>query len=108
MGIPRSDLPDWVCLVRYESNFKTTATNTNKNKTKDWGIFQINDRWWCKPDDGRQSHNGCNINCSSLLKDDITAAVNCAKRVKKEQGFKAWYGWKSHCQTTKISVNECF
>ncbi|KAL5280216.1 hypothetical protein ACFFRR_004278 [Megaselia abdita] len=109
-GIPRSELPDWVCLVQAESNYNTKATNTNTNKTKDWGIFQINDKWWCKPSDGRFSYNECNLNCDrDLLSDDITKATTCAKKIKGRQGFKAWYGWQNKCQGKKLpSVNECF
>lgn len=109
-GIPRSDLPDWVCLVKAESNFNTKATNTNTNKTKDWGIFQINDKWWCKSSDGRFSYDECKLNCEDdLLTDDITKATNCAKKIKSRQGFKAWYGWQKKCQGKPLpSIKECF
>lgn len=109
-GIPRRELPDWVCLVQAESNFNTKATNTNTNKTKDWGIFQINDKYWCKPSDDRFSYNECKLNCEQdLLTDDITKATTCAKKIKGRQGFKAWYGWQNKCQGKPLpSVKECF
>uniref|UniRef100_T1GCL1 lysozyme n=1 Tax=Megaselia scalaris TaxID=36166 RepID=T1GCL1_MEGSC len=75
-GIPRSELPDW-----------------------DYGIFQINDHWWCKPSNGRFSYNECGLQCErDLLSDDITKAITCAKKIKGRQGFKAWYGWQKKCQ----------
>lgn len=109
-GVPRNELPDWVCLVKSESNFNTRATNTNTDKSKDWGIFQINDRYWCKPSDGRKSANECNLSCEKdLFTDDITKAITCAKKIKKQQGFKAWYGWQKKCQGKPLpSVKECF
>lgn len=59
-GIARGDLPNWICLVQSESNFNTAATNKNKNGSTDWGLFQINDGFWCK--DGRPGGD-CNVNC---------------------------------------------
>ena len=37
-----------MCLARWESNYNTRATNYNRgDKSTDYGIFQINSRWWC-------------------------------------------------------------
>lgn len=60
-GVARKDLPNWLCLVQSESNYNTaTVGGPNKNKTKDWGLFQINDGYWCK--DGRRGGD-CNVDC---------------------------------------------
>ncbi|WP_139160285.1 hypothetical protein, partial [Acinetobacter baumannii] len=49
--------------------------------------------------DGRiNSANGCNIDCSVLLADDVTSAINCAKRIVREQGITAWVAWRNRCQ----------
>lgn len=127
-GIARADLPNWVCLVQSESGSNTaTVGGPNKNKTKDWGLFQINDGYWCK--DGR-SGGDCNVNCrcefficcviwwgiinlieciSALIDENIADDVKCAKMIFKRHGYKAWYGWRNKCQgKTLPSVNECF
>lgn len=106
-GIPKSELPDWVCLVRWESNYQTNAMNkNNRDGSWDYGLFQINDKWWCK---GHiKSHNACGLSCNELLKDDISKAVTCARLIKRQQGFRAWYGWLNHCTKVKPSIHECF
>ncbi|KAJ0051069.1 hypothetical protein NL108_012303, partial [Boleophthalmus pectinirostris] len=52
-----------VCLTQHESNYNTRATNRNTDGSTDYGIFQINSRWWCR-DGGVSSSNGCGIQCS--------------------------------------------
>lgn len=56
-----------VCAAKFESNFNTQATNRNTDGSTDYGILQINSRWWCN--DGRTpgSRNLCNIPCSGEL-----------------------------------------
>ncbi|KAJ8287335.1 hypothetical protein GJAV_G00050360 [Gymnothorax javanicus] len=35
----------------------------------------------------------------SLLKDDISAAIKCAKRVVRDpNGIRAWVAWRRHCE----------
>ncbi|KAF4010366.1 hypothetical protein G4228_001426 [Cervus hanglu yarkandensis] len=86
-------LANWMCLARWESNYNTGATNYNRgDKSTDYGIFQINSRWWCNDGKTPKAVNACRIPCSALLKDDITQAVACAKRVVRDpQGIRAWY-----------------
>ncbi|XP_027709981.1 lysozyme C-like [Vombatus ursinus] len=75
-------LISWVCLVEALSNLNTTATHYSpKDQSTDYGIFQINSRYWC--DDGKtpNSLNRCGVNCSELLEDDLVKAVNCAVKV---------------------------
>lgn len=109
-GIPMKELRDWVCLVKAESNFDTKKIFNKNDKSKNWGIFQINDKYWCRPDDGRDSDNGCHLSCETeLLADDITRATICAKKIKANKGFKAWDGWQKKCQgKTLPTVKECF
>nr|BAV13220.1 c-type lysozyme [Neolamprologus leleupi] len=89
-------LANWVCLTKHESNYNTKAKNRNTNGSTDFGIFQINSRWWCN-DRIIHSANGCNIDCNVLLT-DVTSAINCAKRIVTQQGIAAWYAWRKHCQ----------
>uniref|UniRef100_A0A240PP26 Glycosyl hydrolases family 22 (GH22) domain-containing protein n=1 Tax=Anopheles atroparvus TaxID=41427 RepID=A0A240PP26_ANOAO len=105
-GISKASIPDWICLVQNESAFSTSATNKNKNGSTDYGLFQINNKFWC---DSSYGTNDCKIACSSLINDDITDDIKCAKLVHKRHGFNGWYGWKNHCNgKTLPSTAACF
>ena len=56
-GIPRKDLPDWVCLVQHTSVF-----NTCMKEKGGYGIFQIASLFWCI--EGSPGKD-CNIDCNS-------------------------------------------
>ncbi|CAN9504737.1 unnamed protein product [Ophioblennius macclurei] len=102
-GYQGISLADWVCLSQHESSYNTKAINNNSDGSSDYGIFQINSRYWCKKD-GASSHNGCNINCSELLTDNPNVAITCAKRVVRDpNGIRAWVAWKSHCANRDLS-----
>ncbi|KFO24754.1 lysozyme C [Fukomys damarensis] len=104
-------LPNWVCLAKWESSYNTRATDYNPgDKSTDYGIFQINSRYWCNDGKTPRAVNGCGIPCSALLQDDITQAVTCAKRVVTDpQGIRAWEGWRNHCQHRDLTqyVRDC-
>lgn len=109
LGMPFYELDDWICLVEGESSFNTKAINpSNVDGSVDWGLFQINDRYWCKPADGRPSTNSCRMPCRLLLSDDIRFSVACAKYIRRIQGFSAWVAWNNRCQGYKPSVKHCF
>ncbi|XP_074546423.1 lysozyme C-like [Halichoeres trimaculatus] len=95
-------LADWVCLSQWESHYNTQATNHNTDGSTDYGIFQINSRYWCY--DGSFARNACGIQCSELLTDNVVTAINCAKRVVRDpNGIRAWVAWKVHCQDRDLS-----
>uniref|UniRef100_A0AAR2JFJ0 lysozyme n=1 Tax=Pygocentrus nattereri TaxID=42514 RepID=A0AAR2JFJ0_PYGNA len=71
-----------VCLANAESSFNTRITNKNSDGSTDYGIFQINNRWWCS--DG-QFPSHC-----ELLTDNISTATQCAKTIVSQQGISAW------------------
>lgn len=65
-----------VCLTKHESNYNTKATNRNTDGSTDFGIFQINSRWWCN-DRRIRSANGCNIDCDGQWWSEVkSSAVN--------------------------------
>ncbi|KAG5676352.1 hypothetical protein PVAND_006194 [Polypedilum vanderplanki] len=105
----RNKLPDWMCLVKHESSYNSrTKGPKNKNGSYDWGIFQINDKYWCR--DG-SAGGDCNIDCNRFINDDITDDITCAKKIFNRHGFEAWYGWKNNCKGKSLdnySINECF
>ncbi|XP_053320448.1 lysozyme C [Spea bombifrons] len=104
-GFKGYSLPNWVCTAYYESSFNTRSTNFNRgNNSTDYGILQINSRWWCLDGKTPSPHNACNINCNALLSDDISASVQCAKRVVSDpNGMAAWVAWRNHCKGKDLS-----
>lgn len=108
LGVPKSELAQWTCLAKYESSFRTDAVGpANPNGSKDYGIFQINNRYWCQPAK-RRSRNQCNVSCQSLLSDNIKKSVDCARKIKSRQGWGAWSVWRKHCSGRLPSINDCF
>uniref|UniRef100_A0A8W4FJK9 lysozyme n=1 Tax=Sus scrofa TaxID=9823 RepID=A0A8W4FJK9_PIG len=55
-------LANWVCLAKWESDFNTKAINHNVGST-DYGIFQINSRYWCNDGKTPKAVNACHISC---------------------------------------------
>ncbi|XP_053576898.1 lysozyme C-1-like [Bombina bombina] len=97
----------WICITKHESDYKTNAIHDN-GSSRDYGIFQINSRWWC--DDGKTANtaNGCNKPCSSFMNDDITDDIECAKRVVKDpQGLDAWVAYTKHCKGKDMRKYKC-
>ncbi|CAG9760720.1 unnamed protein product [Ceutorhynchus assimilis] len=103
----RNHLGTWTCIAYHESRFNTKAINHN---TGDYGILQISHLYWCS--DSNTPGKGCHITCKSLLGEDITEDIVCAKKVYAEHqrltrnGFNAWTTYKAFClgdQTKWIS-----
>ncbi|KAL7851824.1 hypothetical protein SRHO_G00176090 [Serrasalmus rhombeus] len=100
-GFSGVSLANWVCLVNAESSYNTQTINKNPDGSRDYGIFQINNRWWCS--NGQfPSHNICRISCSQLLTDDISADIRCAKTIVRQQGISAWVGWRKRCKNQDV------
>uniref|UniRef100_A0A8C9ZTA9 lysozyme n=1 Tax=Sander lucioperca TaxID=283035 RepID=A0A8C9ZTA9_SANLU len=95
-------LADWVCLSQWESSYNTSATHHNTDGSTDYGIFQINSRWWCT-DGLTPTQNACNINCSELLTDNVQVAIDCAKLIIMDSGISAWVAWRDHCKGHDLS-----
>ncbi|XP_037952692.1 lysozyme 1-like [Teleopsis dalmanni] len=108
MGIPYSDLPRWTCIAERESSYRTGVVGPpNGDGSRDHGIFQINSLYWCQPDNGNFSYNGCHINCNALLGNNIRNSITCAAKIKNQQGWSAWSVWR-FCNGALPSVNDCF
>ncbi|XP_040265621.1 lysozyme C-like isoform X1 [Bufo bufo] len=104
-GYKGYSLENWICTAFHESGFNTAATNYNRpDKSTDYGIFQINSRWWCNDYKTPRSKNACNVDCKVLLGDDISQAIKCAKRVVSDpNGMAAWVAWRKHCKGKNLS-----
>uniref|UniRef100_A0A1A9UZF8 Lysozyme n=1 Tax=Glossina austeni TaxID=7395 RepID=A0A1A9UZF8_GLOAU len=112
LDVPKSELPLWLCIAEYESRFNTHVIGArNADGSNDYGIFQISDKYWCKPENRTDYfiYNGCNVNCSALLSDDITLAVRCARYIQKQQGWSAWAVYKEFCSNGSLEhIDDCF
>ncbi|XP_006886141.1 PREDICTED: lysozyme C [Elephantulus edwardii] len=104
-GFHGISLANWMCLAKWESNYNTRATNYNPgDRSTDYGIFQINSRWWCNDGKTPRAVNACRISCNTLLQDDVTQAIKCAKRVVSDpQGIRAWVAWRNRCQNRDLT-----
>ncbi|XP_054859658.1 lysozyme C, milk isozyme-like [Eublepharis macularius] len=103
-GYAGYSLGNWVCLAYYESSYNSrTVGPRNSDGSRDYGIFQINSRWWCSNGEGKTS-NGCHTSCSSFTNDDITDDINCAKTIVRDPNkMGAWVAWKNRCRGTDLS-----
>ncbi|KAK3921178.1 Putative lysozyme C-2 [Frankliniella fusca] len=95
-GFPLGQIPTFVCIAYHESRYDTSAVSKpNKDKSIDYGIFQINSRWWCD----RGPKLGCGVTCQTLLV-DMNQVAKCVKAIYAEtkrlkgDGFKAWTTYK--------------
>ncbi|XP_071376789.1 lysozyme C II-like [Centroberyx affinis] len=103
-GYCGNSLANWVCLSKWESGYNTGATNHNSDGSTDYGIFQINSRYWCEDNHTPGGRNVCGIQCSELLTGDVSIAIRCAKRVVRDpNGIRAWVAWRSHCMNQDVS-----
>ncbi|XP_070597199.1 lysozyme C-1-like [Erythrolamprus reginae] len=97
-------LGDWICMAYHESRYNSRAVGPrNTDGSRDYGIFQINSRYWCNNNQGPTA-NGCNKSCSDFTNDDITNDIACAKRIVRDpQGMGAWVAWRNHCKGRDLS-----
>ncbi|XP_037052641.1 putative lysozyme C-2 [Peromyscus leucopus] len=59
------NMTNWVCLAQHESSLNTRAINYNhEDQSTNYGIFQINSRYWCNDDKTPRAVNACGIPCS--------------------------------------------
>ena len=58
-GVDEKLIPALVMTAYYESNLNSLAVNTNPNKSKDYGLFQINSASFYKEDYGKNNATKC-------------------------------------------------
>ncbi|CAG9785787.1 unnamed protein product [Diatraea saccharalis] len=106
-NFPEHEMRDWVCLVEKESSRRTHVIGPpNDDGSRDHGLFQINDHYWCN--DSNVPGKGCHVTCQQMRTDDITAASTCAKKIYRRHGFNAWYGWVNHCRGKALpDISHC-
>ncbi|PSN47213.1 Lysozyme c-1 [Blattella germanica] len=104
-GVPENELANYVCIAQFESSYNSQAVNNyNTDGSHDYGLFQLNDRYWCTHG---YPGNGCNVQCENLLNDDISDDIACAKYIRQIQGFTAWVAYNNHCASYNPVVITC-
>ena len=55
-----------ICLVEGESQFNSSAIGSmNWDGSKDYGLFQISEKYWCLP--GIPRSTGCKLKCEGKM-----------------------------------------
>ncbi|XP_067848503.1 lysozyme C, milk isozyme-like [Heptranchias perlo] len=102
MQFTEYSVADWVCLAWHESHFNTRTighlSRNGKTWSSDYGIFQINSKWWCDNGKTPDSANGCKMKCSEFLGDNMGPDIDCAATIVREQGMEAWNSWVENCK----------
>nr|XP_020653252.1 lysozyme C-like [Pogona vitticeps] len=108
-GFEKHKVADWVCLVQHESSYNTAAVHRN-GSSRNYGIFQINSKYWCEDGKTPESQNACHIPCKKFIDDNIEDDMKCTKKIAREaRGLTPWVGWRKHCQRNVNSyVKGCF
>ncbi|EDM06275.1 lysozyme-like 6 (predicted) [Rattus norvegicus] len=102
-GFEGYSLPHWLCLAFVESKFNISKVTENADGTFDYGIFQINSRYWCN-DYQSHSENFCRLDCEELLNPNLIPSIHCAKMiVSGSGGMKNWVDWRLHCLGRPLS-----
>ncbi|XP_006877788.1 PREDICTED: alpha-lactalbumin [Chrysochloris asiatica] len=89
-------LPEWICIIFHMSGCDT-QTIVKYNGNTAYGLFQINNKFWCRDDQFPQSRNICNISCDKFLDDDFTDDIMCVKKILDSEGVGYWPAYKPLC-----------
>ncbi|ERL92748.1 hypothetical protein D910_10057 [Dendroctonus ponderosae] len=63
-GFERSYVGNWVCMIESESAKNTSKVTERADRSKSLGLFQINDKVWCK---WGAAGGKCQVKCESDL-----------------------------------------
>lgn len=106
-NIPKDQIPTWVCIAHFQSNFITSAASGTEH-----GIFQISNKYWCSL---WGSGKGCGISCANLEDSDITDDIQCVQKIYAEHqrlfgdGFSAWSSYLPYCKDQSAAyTRDCF
>uniref|UniRef100_A0A9L0JKG9 Lactose synthase B protein n=1 Tax=Equus asinus TaxID=9793 RepID=A0A9L0JKG9_EQUAS len=86
----------WICTIFHSSGYDTQTIVKNNGKTE-YGLFQINNKMWCRDNQILPSRNICGISCNKFLDDDLTDDVMCAKKILDSEGIDYWLAHKPLC-----------
>lgn len=111
---PLDQIPTWICIVEHESKYNTSAVGRlNADGSRDHGLFQLSDRWWCSND--TSVTKSCGVLCSQFEDADIRDDVECTKKIFDEHqrlhqnGFNAWVVYEEQCKHQTVGyIQGCF
>lgn len=111
-NIAIEQVPIWVCIANFLTKLNTSFVATDSKGFSSYGLFQINDIYWCS---NKGASKGCNINCSNLKDSHISDDVECVRRIYDEHerlsgnGFNAWAAYEAKCKHESDPIaRECF
>ncbi|KAM8713527.1 hypothetical protein ACLKA7_013791 [Drosophila subpalustris] len=110
LGVPRSDLARWAFIADSVSSFRTEVISpANPDGIKNYGLFQISNKYWCQSLPGIRSKNICEVDCDQLLLDNIKESVHCVLRIKELEGWSPWISALHHFESSgQTSIDDCF
>lgn len=100
-------LGDWVCIVEGSDRKINTSLflqSPNNPSSKNYGVFRINNQWWCQDESSHVNPdftNLCNVTCADLQDEDLSDDIRCALEIEKRHNFTAWAAWTTSCKTKK-------
>ncbi|CAL4062768.1 unnamed protein product, partial [Meganyctiphanes norvegica] len=109
-----------VCIAEYESSFNAGhINNLNFEGSKDYGLFHISNKFWCKDDDENPNFkNVCNMPCSNFVDQDLTDDLDCLKVIIDDTeswkgegtGLTSWTSYVNNCQNRSLDayMSECW
>lgn len=84
-------------MTQHESNFDTEAVNYNStDQSTDYGIFQINSRYWCNDGKTPRAVNGCGIPCSGKTRRVDSASKQPICSYCKSRFCAGGKHWRNH------------
>ena len=96
-----------LCLTKWESSYNTKATNYNpSSESTDYGIFQINSKWWCNDGKTPNAVDGCHVSCSGKTRwcwvmaqppSDYTYKNRDSVQMKMSWRLPWWLRWWKIC-----------
>lgn len=77
----------------------------NNDGSHDYGLFQVNNRWWCSAKDSpAPNQNLCKVQCDTLL-GNLDATAKCVKTMY-EKSHNTWQPWATYPYCQKMNMNQ--
>ncbi|KAJ1527377.1 hypothetical protein ONE63_007361 [Megalurothrips usitatus] len=95
-----------MCIAYRESRYDSQHINViNTDGSKDYGLFQINNRWWCTNSESPQpNQNLCNVSCDQVL-NSMDETVKCIKTMYAKS-HNTWQPWITYPFCKKMDMTQ--